>query len=194
MAASDESIATGIPLASVFSPECIVQIPGGATKQEVLQQLLRSLTNAGLLSQTEVPTILARLMERERVGSTALGKGLAIPHLRINSVDQFVGAIGLAPDGIDFKSLDGASTKLVLLVLGPYKERERHFELMGRLSAVLRDKTTLWFLQGRRTAEEVFEYLTEFDARSGRGPRSLAADVVGVGASQHAAPLTTGHP
>lgn len=167
----DQSV-NRVPLASLFCPLCIEQIPNNATKQDVLNQLLHSLANAQLLPGTEVPTILNALMSRERIGSTALGKGLAIPNLRIEAVVQFVGAIGLAPEGIDFKSLDGESTKLILLVLGPFAQRERHFELMGRLSALLRDKTTLWFLKEPHTADEVFEYFTDLDARSGEGPGS----------------------
>jgi mannitol/fructose-specific phosphotransferase system IIA component (Ntr-type) len=90
-----------------------------------------------------------------------------MPHLRTEAVLQFVGAVGLAPEGINFQSLDGDPTRLIFLVLGPYAKRERHFELMGRLSALMRDKSTLMFLQGRRTPREVFEYLGDLDARSG---------------------------
>lgn len=172
MPASPGSQFDRVPLASLFCPACIEQIPTDATKPRVLEQLVNSLANAQLLSATEIPKILNGLMSRERIGSTALGKGLAIPHLRIDSVDEFIGAIGLSSEGIDFKSLDGASTKLVLLVLGPSEERERHFELMGRLSALLRDKTTLWFLNEPHTADEVFEYLTDLDLRSGESARS----------------------
>ena len=173
-----------VTLASIFCPACIEQIPSDATKPKVLEQLLRSLADAQLLSETEVPKILNALMSRERIGSTALGKGLAIPHLRIESLDQFIGAIGLSPEGIDFKALDGDSTKLVLLVLGPYEQRERHFELMGRLSALLRDKTTLWFLKEPHTADEVFEYLTDLDARSGEGAGSPGRPPVSTAATQ----------
>lgn len=169
MPASCGSHVDRVPLASLFCPACIEQIPTDSTKPRVLEQLLNSLANAQLLSATEIPKILNGLMSRERIGSTALGKGLAIPHLRIGSVDEFIGAIGLSSEGIDFNSLDGDSTKLVLLVLGPYDQRERHFELMGRLSALLRDKTTLWFLKEPHSADEVFEYLTDLDARSSEG-------------------------
>jgi mannitol/fructose-specific phosphotransferase system IIA component (Ntr-type) len=143
----------------------------------VLELLLRTLADAHLLTHVHVPELTKALMERERAGTTALGKGLAMPHLRTETVLRFVGAVGLAPEGVNFQSIDGDPTKLVFLVLGPFEQRERHFELMGRLSALMRDKSTLMFLQGRRTPREVFDYLTDLDARSGETPGNAACDM-----------------
>ena len=162
----------GVRLASVFCPECIQVIDGKPNKQAVLEQLVRSLADARLLTHTEVTKLANTLMERESHGTTALGKGLAIPHLRTEAVYRFVGAVGLAPTGVDFLSLDGAPTKLIFLVLAPYEQREQQFELMGRLSALMRDKSMLMFLQGRRTPREVYEYLQDLDARASESPQT----------------------
>src|SRR2546426_273779 len=176
---SDRTVASanGVRLASVFRPECMGMIPNQATKEAVFSQLLGSLANVHVVSSEQIPALLHALMERERSGTTALGKGLAMPHLRTEAVHRFVGAIGLAPNGVDFRSLDGVPTKLIFLLLGPYDQREQHFELMGRLSALMRDKTTLMFLQGHRAPHEVCEYLADLDARAGDASRSAAADV-----------------
>jgi nitrogen PTS system EIIA component len=160
----------GVRLASVFSLNCIERISRGATKEAAIAQLLQTLANAHLLTQPQVPILARTLMDRERAGTTALGKGLAMPHLRTEAVNQFSGAVGLAPEGVDFNSIDGDPTKLIFLVLGPYEQHERYFELMGRLSAMMQDKMTLMFLQGRRSPREVYEYLVDLDARSGDGP------------------------
>jgi PTS system nitrogen regulatory IIA component len=161
-----------ICLASVFPPECIELVPKGTPKEAVLTQLISALTAAGLVAASQVAPLVNALLERERAGTTALGKGLAMPHLRTEAVQRFVGSIGLAPGGVDFQSLDGAPTKLIFVVLGPHEPRERHFELMGRLSALLRDKSMLMFLQGQRTAHEVYDYLVDLDARAWNGPRT----------------------
>jgi mannitol/fructose-specific phosphotransferase system IIA component (Ntr-type) len=175
-------------LASVFSPDCIEIIQGKTTKKGVVEQLLRSLVNARLLTLTQVPELAKALMEREDHGTTALGKGLAMPHIRTLGVSRFVGAIGLANGGIDFRSLDGEPTKLIFLVLGPYDQRERHFELLGRLSALMRDKSVRMFLQGRRTPREVAEYLKDIDARAAedicdRAGLGAAGSITGYGAA-----------
>lgn len=159
------AMANGVSLASVFREDCIVKVPRGWSKEQVLERLLNSLVDAHMIPSVQVPTLLGAIMERERVGTTALGKGLAIPHLRSHAVYRFIGAIGLAPDGVDFQSLDGAATKVVLMVLGPFEQRERHFELMGRLSTFMRDKAKLVFLQGGRTPREVVEFLQDLDVR-----------------------------
>lgn len=164
----------GVRLASVFTQDCIEKIPRGATKEAAIEQLFRSLVNAHLLMHQQVPELAKILLDRERAGTTALGKGLAMPHLRTEAVTRFVGAVGLAPEGINFNSIDGDPTRLIFLVLGPYEQRERHFELMGRLSAMMRDKMTLIFLQGRRSPREVFEYLVDLDARSGEVASGVA--------------------
>jgi PTS system fructose-specific IIC component len=164
------AITTSISLAAVFPEECIESIPRGTTKEAAIEQLLRSMANARLLTHPQVPDLMKTLIDRERAGTTALGKGLAMPHLRTGAVLRFVGAVGLAPEGINFRSIGGDPTKLIFLVLAPYEQRERHFELMGRLSALMRDKMTLMFLQGRRTAREVHDYLVDLDTRSGEGP------------------------
>src|SRR5437867_3596781 len=162
----------GVRLASVFRPECIEIIPKHVTKQAVFSQLLGSLAHVNIVPASQIPALVHALMERERAGTTALGKGLAMPHLRTEAVHHFVGSIGLAPGGVDFQSLDGAPTKLIFVVLGPHEPRERHFELMGRLSALLRDKSMLMFLQGQRSAQEVYDYLVDLDARAWSGPRT----------------------
>lgn len=182
----------GVRLATVFSQDCIEKISRGATKDAAIEQLLRSLANAHLLTHQQVPDLAKILMDRERAGSTALGKGLAMPHLRTEAVFRFIGAVGLAPEGINFNSIDGDPTKLIFLVLGPYEQRERHFELMGRLSAMMRDKMTLMFLQGRRTPHEVFEYLVDLDARAGDGLWNAAESVSGKAGKTPAAVVSSG--
>jgi mannitol/fructose-specific phosphotransferase system IIA component (Ntr-type) len=68
---------------------------------------------------------------------------------------------------VDFQSLDGAPTKLIILVLAPYEERLRHLELMGRLWTLLREKPLLLFLQKTRTPREVYDFLIDLDVRAG---------------------------
>lgn len=165
-------------LSSVFSEDCILKIPMGTKKKDVLELLLQSLANTCELSPlAQVPALLQNLLDRERTGTSGIGKGLALPHLRCEFVYRFVGAIGLAPDGIDFQSIDGGPTKLIFLLLGPHEQREQHIELMGRLSALMQDKSTLMFLQGHRTPHAVHDFLEDLDARSDEGSRNASAFV-----------------
>lgn len=112
-----------------------------------------------------------------------------MPNLRSEAVCQFVGAVGLAPEGISFQSLDGHLTKLIFLVIGPHAAREQHIEVMGRLSALMRDKSALMYLQGRRASLDVFDYLEELDARSDDGPRSVSGVVTNMPVSRPASAI-----
>ncbi len=148
-----------INLAAVFSPSAIVAIPRDTPKADVLSSLVTSMASAGRVSWGSVNGIVETLLERERYGTTGLGKGLALPHLRHRDVVDFVGAIGVAPMGVDFDSLDGLPTRLLVLLLSPFDQREGHAEIMGRLATLLSDKTLQYFVQLPRSPEALFRFL-----------------------------------
>ena len=139
----------------------------------VLATLLDALVGLDLIDPQQIPHLLGELLKREQTGTSALGRGVALPHLRTRSVSRFVGAIGLAPNGVELGAIDGAPTRVVLLILAPFEERERHSELMGRLWSLFRDKTISLFLSGRHRPDELCDYLIELDndtRPAGRGP------------------------
>lgn len=156
----DDSVAeTRVDLTSIFSRECIVRVPRFAEKSEVLASLVKSLAQAGRVPWDKVDGITDALMERERYGTTGLGKGLALPHLRSREVADVVGAIGIAPTGIDFNSLDERPTRLIILVLSPFDQREQHLDIMARLAMLLSDKTLQYSMQVPRSPEALFRFL-----------------------------------
>jgi mannitol/fructose-specific phosphotransferase system IIA component (Ntr-type) len=160
MNAAVHSIDRRLPeLASVFSRETIVEIPRDVDRLDVLRMLVQSLTETGRLPSESAHEIVQALQERERNSTTGLGKGLALPHLRSRRVDHFVGAVGVAPDGVDFMALDGLPTRLIILLLSPFEHREKHIEIMGRLATLLSDKTLQYSLQIRRSPESLFQFL-----------------------------------
>jgi mannitol/fructose-specific phosphotransferase system IIA component (Ntr-type) len=154
-----------IRLSTIFRTDCIHVFEGRPTQGAVVERLLTLLADAELLPHADVLTATEAIMARERVGTTALGKGFALPNLRTKSVHGFLGAIGIVPVGVDFNSLDGELTQVVLLILAPFEEPERHVEVMGRLSALAQDKTTQFFLLARPAPDKLHEFLADTDAR-----------------------------
>jgi mannitol/fructose-specific phosphotransferase system IIA component (Ntr-type) len=148
-----------LDLAAVFCTECVETILPGTDKDAVLRQLVSSLVQAGRLPQDRARGVADCLIEREQRGTTAMGNGLAFPHMRTRAVDEFAGAIGVAPHGVDFNSLDRTPTRLIILLLSPFEERERHCEIMGRLATLLSNKTLQYSVQIRRTSESLFRFL-----------------------------------
>lgn len=159
MTASENPALALVDLASVFSRETIVMIPHGADKPEALNRLVQALEHAGRLPFGCTDSVVETLLARECCGTTGLGKGLALPHLRCRAVTDFVGAIGLAPTGVDFDSLDGLPTRLILLVVSPFDRREEHVEVMARLAKLLSDETLQYSMQIPRSPEALFRFL-----------------------------------
>jgi mannitol/fructose-specific phosphotransferase system IIA component (Ntr-type) len=142
-----------VDLSAIFSGDTIELIPPRTGKLQVLQQLVGALARMGKVSRESVEPLTEALMERERLGTTGMGKGLALPHLRSPLVNGYVGVVGVAREGIDFESLDGEPTRLVILLLSPFESREGHARIMGRLATLLSDKTLQYSLQVSRTVE-----------------------------------------
>ena len=148
-----------IDWSNIVLPECVVTVPPDSSKADALGMLVGSLADAGRLPRESVTTAVETLLERERIGTTGLGRGLALPHMRSRQVSDFMGAIGVAPAGIDFHSLDGQPTRMIILIISPFDERTRHCEIMGRLATLLSDQTLQYTVQIPRTPTALFRFL-----------------------------------
>lgn len=152
-----------IALSEVFKTDSVELIPRGTGKSSVISLLVRLLINREQIKRGHAEQIIAELVAKERHATSALGKGLAFPHLRTDDVQHFVGAIGVAPDGLNFGAADGEPTRLIFLVLAPRDARQQQTELMSRLVAMMSDKAVRLRLQPRMQAKSVYDYLIERD-------------------------------
>ena len=158
------SAARSVPLAQVFPLEAIVVGVETRTKSGVIFELVRRLVTLGHLAGEEEKSLIARILAREEVGTTALGNGIAMPHCRSSSATRYIGALALEPRGIPFDSIDGQPVHAVFLVFAPPDGREHYFEILGNISAIARDKTRRLHLRGCRTPEMAHHYLQELDS------------------------------
>lgn len=152
-----------LKLTDVFHPNCIETIRPGTGKSSVISLLVRCLARAEHIGREHSKQLIADLLERERCGSSAIGRGLAFPHLRTRIVTCFVGAIGLAPDGINFGALDGNPTRLVLLTLSPWDGREAHMNLLSRLVSLMQDKSVSHHLNHNIKPPQLYTCLCDLD-------------------------------
>ena len=93
----------------------VVTLPRKADKQRVLAFMVESMATSGLLPMHLVRSVTSGLLRREQLASTGLGNGVAFPHLRRQELNEFVGLIGVAAEGVDFNSLDGRPARIVIL-------------------------------------------------------------------------------
>lgn len=162
---NDPGSPLGLPLAGVFRRNCIELIRPATGKSSAISLLVQTLAREEQLDRQHAEGIIRQLMERERHSSSAIGKGLAFPHLRTKDVSHFVGAIGVAPEGIQFGSLDNEPTKLVFLTLTPWEDREQHVDLLSRLVRLIKDKAVTMQMAHRMKPQAVYDYLIDLDAQ-----------------------------
>ncbi len=146
-------------LLDFLDSDSVVTLPADAEKRAVLTFMVESLAAKGRLSRALVPTVTAALTRREQLGTTGLGHGLALPHLRLREVAEFTGLIGVAATGIDFGSLDGLPTRVVILVISPFERRAQHVEILGRIATLFSDKTLQYSVRIPRSPDALLHLL-----------------------------------
>jgi len=106
------------------------------TKAEALNELVNTLIKGGInLDSADVVDVL---QQREKLGSTGIGDGLAIPHGKISTLDEIVVAFGRSENGVDFDSLDGKPVHIFFLLLAPENSVGRHLKVLARISKMIK--------------------------------------------------------
>lgn len=150
-------------ITEILSPEMILPSLSGSSKAEVLDELAQCLCK----NHPEVARdrLLAVLTEREALGSTAIGDGIAIPHGKIRGLSQIVGVFGRSVEGIDFESLDGKPTQLFFLLVAPEDSASLHLKALARVSRLLREASFRSRLLEASDAGSLFDLIREEDAK-----------------------------
>jgi len=125
-----------ISLESIIPPER-VKILESTDKESALREMA-ALFN-GLSEVEDGDRLLEAIFERERIMSTGIGLGIAIPHAKIPEVNNFVVALGKAREGIEFNALDGQPVEFIVLIAGPDNQQERYLQLLARITLKLKD-------------------------------------------------------
>ncbi len=133
------------------------------SKEAVIRELVQSLLDAGEINAEEQEDIIAAIMKREDLGSTGIGRGVAVPHTKHPSVDKLVGTVGISIDGVDFNSLDGEKVQLFFLLVSPPDRPGDHLRALENISRQLRDDAFCRFLKQSKSADDIQQLLNEAD-------------------------------
>jgi len=136
---------------------------GADEKPAVIRELVESLSQAGAIAEPDVSGIVAAIMKREELGSTGIGRGVAVPHTKHPSVERLVGTVGVSVEGVDFNSLDGDKVHLLFLLVSPPDRPGDHLRALENISRQLRDETFCRFLKQARSAHDIHLLLEEAD-------------------------------
>lgn len=144
-------------LAEVLRKECVVVNIQLSDKAEALQEIARLAKKCTVLDDVSEQEILVGLKARESLGSTGVGKGVAIPHCRLKSVKEFVVGMITIPSGVDFDCLDGEKVKLIVFIIAPEVVSNQHVRLLSVISQTLLVPKALERLLASQTPEEVYD-------------------------------------
>lgn len=142
----------------LLSPDGVVANLKANSKKQALQEL--SARAAKITGQHE-RAIFDTLLERERLGTTGVGNGIAIPHGRLPGLDKLYGLFARVERPIDFDSIDEMPVDLVFLLLAPESAGADHLKALARVSRLLRDKAVCEKLRGAESADAIYALLTD---------------------------------
>jgi PTS system nitrogen regulatory IIA component len=140
-------------LLDFLSPEAVVPALRGSSKKQVLQELS---AQAGKLTGLDGHSVFEALLQRERLGSTGIGEGLAIPHTKLTSLDRLFGLVARLEKPIDFDALDGQPVDVLFLLLAPEAAGADHLKALARVARVLREPGVLDRVRATRDANALY--------------------------------------
>ena len=143
--------------------EAILAKLDAVDKEGAIREMVQSLCKAGKVEKDEYESIVKAILKREELGSTGIGRGVAVPHTKHPSVDRLVGSVAVSAQGVDFASLDGEVVHLFFLLISPPDRPGDHLRALENISRQLRDDTFCRFLKQAKNVEDIQLLLDEAD-------------------------------
>ena len=148
-------------ITDLVTPAAVVASLKATSKKQAVQELAR---RAGELTGEQERAIFDVLLERERLGTTGVGDGVAIPHGKLPNLRRLVGVFARLERPIDFEAIDEQPVDLIFLLLAPGTAGADHLKALARVSRLLRDRQMREKLRGSETREALYALLVEQQA------------------------------
>ncbi|MDR3306818.1 MAG: PTS sugar transporter subunit IIA [Endomicrobium sp.] len=133
-----------------------------ADKKSAIIELAEVLKNAKKIKNSD--DIINIVLEREKLGSTGIGQGVAIPHGKTDILQEQMGVLGISHKGIEFNSLDGELVHIIFLLVGPAEVAGQHLKALSRISRLFKDKFLRQAIKAAKTTQEVVKLIRQEDA------------------------------
>ncbi|GEO81542.1 PTS IIA-like nitrogen regulatory protein PtsN [Pararhodospirillum oryzae] len=148
-------------ISNLITPDSILPNLRVSSKKQALQELAK---RAADLTEQHERAIFDVLLERERLGTTGVGNGIAIPHGKLPSLNGLYGLFARLVEPIDFDSIDDQPVDLIFLLLAPESAGADHLKALARVSRLLRDRSICEKLRGATTADALYTLLSQSQA------------------------------
>lgn len=141
--------------------EAIVPSLTANTKEKVIREIVESLRGAGYFEGGESDDIVRAIMKREQLGSTGIGRSIAIPHTKHASVDKLIGTVALSQAGVPFDSIDGEPVHVFVLLVSPQDRPGDHLRALENVVRHMRDDQFVSQLRAATSRDEIWRLLDE---------------------------------
>ena len=155
---SNGSMREMMEIVDLITPDSIVAKLPATSKKQALQELAKRAANIANLGER---LIFDALIERERLGTTGVGNGIAIPHGKLPGLDRLHGIFARLEKPIEFEAIDEQPVDLIFLLLAPECSGADHLKALARVSRLLRDRRTCEKLRGSKNPEALYAFLIE---------------------------------
>lgn len=145
-----------------LSPNAITVDLKAADKKSAIVELVEILKSTKKAKKTD--EIIEVVLEREKLGSTGIGQGVAIPHGKTDVLQEQVGVLGISRKGIEFNSLDGEPVHIIFLLVGPVEIAGQHLKALSRISRLFKDKFLRQAIKDASSSEEIVKIIQQEDS------------------------------
>ena len=153
-------------LLELIQPQSIIADLRATDRNGAIRELVQCLADSNLLDSHAVDSIVKSIITRERTrGTTGFGKGVAVPHAKIEGLERVVAAVGRSAHGIDFSSLDGEPVCAIFLIASPAEQPEEHLRAMDLVFRHLQQEKFRRFLRQSDEPEKIYDLLKEADEK-----------------------------
>jgi nitrogen PTS system EIIA component len=148
-------------LADLLQTDAVIPSMRAHSKKQLLQELASKASKITGIPEREIFDVI---LQRERLGSTGVGHGIAIPHGKLTSIKSIVGVFARLETPVDFEALDDQPVDLVFLLLAPEGAGADHLKALSRIARILRDQDLVAKLRATDSASAIYTFLNEEEA------------------------------
>jgi PTS system nitrogen regulatory IIA component len=143
-------------------PDAVIANLSGQTGPAALQELCRPLAAT---QKVDAARLVDTLLDREKLGSTGIGEGVAIPHGKVAGLPGLMASFGRAVQGIDFRAIDGRPTHLFFALFAPENSAGAHLKALARISRIFKNASFRDAIMKAQTADEIYRLIEAEDAK-----------------------------
>lgn len=142
-------------LRQLLPPECVILELSKSEDEDVIAEMIDHLIEIGRISEEQRDPFLRGVIDRELQVGTGLGSGVAVPHARVEGIDEMTAVFGRSVEGVDFESPDNAPSHCIVLLLAPKGQTAQHLQILSELAKVFAQCECREELMAAQTAQEI---------------------------------------